>query len=139
MAWNSHWILGKGLSDLKTWMDYFVYASKMLKTSMSWKFVWMYLKSQNKFWNLKFWFKSEKKNFSSENLLKRGPGRVVQCECIQPYHLINLNTRTWQHSIGFMLEIKFSDRIKLFQIEIEFSNFKTRFEISNKFKWIFKR
>ena len=31
---------------------------------------------------------------------------------------------------------KNSGRIILFQIETKFSNFKTRFEISNKFKWI---
>jgi hypothetical protein len=53
--------------------------------------------------------------------------------------VINLNTCTWYHSVGSMFEINFSDRIILFQIEIKFSNFKTQFEISNKFKWVFKR
>ena len=31
----------------------------MLKTYMSWKSVWIYLKSQIKFWNLKIWSRSE--------------------------------------------------------------------------------
>ena len=110
-----------------------------------------YLKLRSKIMNLllHFYISSQIKppiylhfkiNFQSGiKLFIYAPSGVLQCVCIQPHHLINLNTRTWQHSIGFMLEIKFSDRIILFQIEIEFSNFKTRFEISNKFKWIFKR
>ena len=100
----------------------------MLKTSTSWKSVWIYLKSQNKFWNLKIWFKSENKLFCLKIYFKCGPRRVVQCACIQPYHVINLNTRTRHRSVGSMFEIIFSDRIILFQIEI-------KFEISDGFSW----
>ena len=130
---------GKMLKNQCIVLAIFQHFSFMLKTSMSWKSVWIYLKSQNKFWNVKIWFKSENKLFCLKIYFKCGPRRVVQCACIQPYHVINLNTRTRHRSVGSMFEIIFSDRIILFQIEIKFSNFKSQFEISNKFKWIFKR
>ena len=46
-----------------------------IKTSISWKSVWIYLKSQIEFWNLKIWFKSEKKNILSENLFQTWASR----------------------------------------------------------------
>ena len=68
---------------------------------------------------------------------KHGSYGVVPFGCIQVYHVIRLNTHMtplW----GFPVWNKFSDRIFFFQIYIKFSNFKTRFEISNKFKRIFE-
>ena len=60
-------------------------------------------------WNLKYSFKTLKfdLNLKKVCLVCHGPLGVVQCACIQPYHMINLNTRTWHHSSGFMFEINF--------------------------------
>ena len=51
--------------------------------------------------------KSEKKLSRLKIDFKCRPRRVVQCACIQPYHVINLNTRTWPHSVGSMFEMNF--------------------------------
>ena len=67
----------------------------MLKTYMSWTSVWIYLKSQIKFWNLKIWSRSE--------------------------NILSFVIQRWTPQ---------SEKL---------SNFKTWFEISNTFKWIFKR
>ena len=74
------------------------------KTYMNSEFIWIYLKSQRKFWNLKIWFKSEKKIILLEIYFKCGLRRVVQCVRIWPYHVINLNTHTRYHSVGSMFE-----------------------------------
>ena len=52
------------------------------------------LKSENELSGLKIDFKS-------------GLHKVVQCACIQPYHMTNLNTHTRHHSVGSMFEINF--------------------------------
>ena len=43
--------------------------------------------------------------FSMKIYLQHCPSGVVQCVCILPYHVINLNTRPWHHNAGSMLEI----------------------------------
>ena len=70
-------------------------ATVLLKTYMSWTSVWIYLKSQTKFWNLKIWSRSE--------------------------NILSFVIQRWTPQ---------SEKL---------SNFKTWFEISNTFKWIFKR
>jgi hypothetical protein len=107
---------------------------------MSWKSVWIYLKSQIKFWNLKILFKSEWNSCISNFYFKH---KVVPWVCIQTYHVIDSNTHTWHHSDGFMFEIdisrqyRFWDGIRKFQIWTKISNLKTRdlrFQInSNRF------
>ena len=68
---------------------------------------------------------------------KHGPWEIVPCGCIQVYHVIRVNIHTLHHFAGSMFKKK-SVRIKFFQISNKLSNFKTRFEISNKFKRIFQ-
>ena len=107
---------------------------------MSWKSVWIYLKSQIKFWNLKILFKSEWNSCISNFYFKH---KIVPWVCIQTYHVIDSNTHTWHHSDGFMFEIdisrqyRFWDGIRKFQIWTKISNLKTRdlrFQInSNRF------
>ena len=48
-------------------------------------------------WNLKYSFKTLKfdLNLKKVCLVCHGPLGVVQCACIQPYHMINWNTHTW--------------------------------------------
>ena len=48
------------------------------KTSMPWIFVWIHLKSQIKFWNLKIEFKPEIIFTLSENLFKHGLATVLR-------------------------------------------------------------
>ena len=72
----------------------------MPKTSMSWKSVWIYLKSQIEF-NSEIFLSFLKIYF------KHRPGGAVQCACIQNNHMINLTTCTWHHSAGSMYEINF--------------------------------
>ena len=92
----------------------------MSKTSMSWKSIWIYLKSQIEFWNLKIEFKSE--NFLSllKFYFKHGPRGVVQCACIQPYRMINLKTCGWHRSSGFMFEIYFQTGQTFFRFRLNF-------------------
>ena len=85
----------------------------MTKTSTSWKSVWVYLKSQIKFWNLKVYLKSKKVLSRLKIYFKAGPCRVVPCGCIQVYHVIRLNT----HIDGLCrvhVRNKFSDGIFIF-------------------------
>ena len=71
----------------------------MPKTSMPWKSISILdLKSSFDIW--KYNLNLKKKNIPSENYFKHGPCRMVQCVCVQPYHVVNLNTTTWHHSRG---------------------------------------
>ena len=106
----------------------------MPKTSISWKFIWIYLKSQIKFWNLKvnldlkffypFW------RFISN--MELWSGAMFVDSTFSRDDLENTNMAPF---FRVLVWNKFLGRIKLFQIEIIFSNFKTQFEISNKFKF----
>ena len=51
------------------------------------------------------------------------------CHVLSLYHVIKLKTCTMHHSVGSMFEINFQMGQNFFRS----SNFKTRFEISNKF------
>ena len=64
----------------------------MPKTFISWKSIWIYLKSQIEFWNLKVWLKTEIFLYHVKIYFKHGPCGVVPCACIQVYHVITLNT-----------------------------------------------
>ena len=100
---------------------------------MSWTSFSIYLKSQNKFWNLKILFKSEK-NIISEKLFQR---RTSQSGSMWVYQTLSHDKLEYKHMAPLCrihVWNKFSDRIILFQMYIKFSNFKTCFEISNKFK-----
>ena len=87
--------------------------------------------SLNKFWNLKIWFTSQKLLSS----LKHGSCGVVPCSSLShdnvkymhsaPHHGVNV----WNKCL---------DRMIFSQIWIKCWNLKTRFEISNKLKLIFK-
>ena len=63
--------------------------NSILCPKMSWKSVWIYLKSRIEFWNLKTWLASEKVLSHLKFYIKLGQCWVVQCPCIQPYHVIN--------------------------------------------------
>ena len=45
---------------------------------------------------------------------------MVQCACIQSYHMINLNTHTWHHFSGSMFEKKNQTGQKNFRFQIDF-------------------
>ena len=106
----------------------------MPKTSISWKPVWIYLKSQIEFWNLKSWYKSwffyPLWKFISN--MEPWSGRMCVDSTLSHDELENTHMAPF---FRVLIWNKFSDRIKFFQIEIIFSNFKTQFEISNKFKF----
>ena len=106
---------------------------KLLCFKNPFEFIWN-LKTSFEIW--KFDINLKKKISFLKIHFKCGPSRVVQCVCIQPCNMKNLHMAPLR---TIHVWNKFSDMIILFQMEIEFSNSKTRFEISNKFKWIFKR
>ena len=79
-------------------------------------------------WNLETWIKSEKVLSHLKIYFKHAPCGVVPCVCIQVYHVIKLKP-VWGACVKeiFRLDKTFSDL-----------DFKTRFEISNKFKRILR-
>ena len=93
----------------------------MPKTSISWKSIWSYSKSQIEFWNLKIEFKPEKMLSCLKICSKKGPFGVVPFVCIQVDHVIRLNIHPSHHSSGSMFERKISDRIKKFRFRLTFS------------------
>ena len=105
----------------------------MPKTSISWKSIWIYLKSQIEFWSLKIESKSEKVLSPLKIYFKCGLCRVVPCACIQVYHVIRFNTHTWQHSVGSMFEINFQNEQENFRFELNFqiSKLDLRFQINS--------
>ena len=105
----------------------------MLKTSISWKSIWIYLKSQIKFWNLKIWLKSEIFLSCLKINFKHGAWGVVPCACIQVCHVVRLNTCTLHHSAGSMFEIDFQTGQFFFIFQLNFKILKLylRFQINS--------
>ena len=78
------------------------------KPNISWKSIWIYLKSQIEFWNLKILFRFENFLPVYKFISKMGPVEwCLWCGCVKVYHMIRLNTRTFSHSAGSMFEIDF--------------------------------
>ena len=77
------------------------------KTFYVLKVIWIFLKSQIKFRNLKIQFRWEEFLFCLKIYFKHGPYEVVPCVHIKLYHVKNLNTSTWHHSSESIFEIDF--------------------------------
>ena len=77
------------------------------------------------------------KKYQLPALIESAQKRVVLCAFSQVYHKVENTHMAPFCRIHFWY--KFSDGIKLFQIQIQISNFEPWFKISNKLKWIFKR
>ena len=71
-----------------------------------------------------------KKIISSENLFQTSIPWSGASMCIKPYHVLNLNTPTWQNSAGSLFEI-------IFRMNITFSNVNQIFKFQNSI-WDFK-
>ena len=56
--------------------------TRMAKTSIAWKAIWIYLKSQIKFWNLKIEFKSQKVLSCMKTSFKHEPFGLLPCAFI---------------------------------------------------------
>ena len=104
----------------------------MLKTSTSWKSIWIYLKSQIKFWNLKIQSKLEILLSCLKIHFRHGPCGVVSCAFFQVYHVVRLNMCTLHHSTGSMFEIDFQTGQTFFRFELSFiiSKLYLRFQLN---------
>ena len=95
----------------------------MPKNYISWKSTWIYLKSLIKFWNLKIWFKSEKKMSRLNNYFKHGPLGVVHVSKF----IMRLHQSAGPH-------LKYIFRQDTFELNFQISRLNLRFQInSNEF------
>ena len=87
------------------------YCWLMPKTSISWKSIWIYLKLQ--IWK-KLILAEMKMEWCHVCVFKDCP-----C-CIQPYHMIKLNTCTWYRSAVSMFEMNFQTGWKKYWFWLDF-------------------
>ena len=82
---------------------------------MSWKSIWIYLKSQNKFWNLKIWFKSENPAWKFISNMDLQSGSMCMYSTLSFDKIECIAQCTWHHSVGSMFEMdeNFSDWIQM--------------------------
>ena len=102
--------------NLDWFKSYGLRCSLMPKTSISWKSIWIYLKSQIQFQNLKIWFKSEKSLSCLKIYFKQmDPRSGAMCM----YSTLSHDKLEYTHMV-LLLRVhvwnQFSSEIKKFQI-----------------------
>ena len=75
---------------------------------MFWKSVWIYLKSQNKFWNLKIWFKSENKLFRLFYIYPEGIEAVLEAKIENLELMVGHLSKINRHSALYLLRNSFA-------------------------------
>ena len=101
----------------------------MSKTSISWKSIWIYLKSQIEFWNLKIWFESFKVLSRQKIYFKYGSIRVVPTRTVHGPSLKIFLFQIWILQSGTYHDCK-GPSLKIFRWYYFLFRFILNFQIS---------